>query len=159
MEEVGRIVPRALKTHVQRDKTPLLAVVTGLWPRVAGRAVAEQARPVAFASGALTLSTSSEAWAVQLQALSGEVCAAVNKALGQQLVKHLRVRVARRPGVEMITPLAKAKTPQLPAAAQGRAESHNDADSSPLAALDPETRKVLAHSFAKYFARAQQRIH
>ena len=154
MEEIGRIVPRALKTHFQRDQAPLLAVVTGLWPRVAGRAIAEQARPVAFSAGSLTLSTSSESWAVQLRALSGEVCAAVNKALGQQLVRHLRVRLAPRSRAEIITPLAKVQAPQLPVAAQGWAESHAAAGTGPLAALDPETRKILAHSFAKYFARA-----
>jgi hypothetical protein len=155
MEEFGRIVPRALKTYVRRDKAPLLAVITGMWPRVAGRAIAEQARPVAFSGGSLALSTSSESWAVQLQALSSEICAAVNKGLGQQLVKHLRVRLVHDSGA---APGPAIQTPQSLPAAPAWDDSPETADSGPLAGLDPATRKILSHSFAKYFGRGRQGI-
>jgi hypothetical protein len=158
MEEFGRIVPRALKQHVRRDQAPLLAVVTGLWPRVAGKAIAEQARPVAFSAGALTLTTSSDAWAVQLKGLSGEICAAVNKALGQPLVKQLRVRLVRDGGVTSGQLSPAPATPQPPPAASGCTGLQSGADSGALAALDPETREILSHSFAKYFARVRQEI-
>jgi hypothetical protein len=158
MEEVGRIVPRALKKHVRRDEAPLLAVVTGLWSRVAGRAIAEQARPAAFSAGTLTLSSDSESWAVQLQALSGEICAAVNKALGQHLVKHLRVRLNQRRGSGVGEPTMKPEAPQVPPVAPGWPELQTGIDTTSVEGLDPEIRQALSHSFAKYFARAQQRI-
>ena|SRR5579863_2245047 len=154
MEAVGTIVPRALKTHVKRDKTPLLAIVNGLWPRVAGKAIAEQARPMAFSGGTLTLSASNEQWATQLQALSGEICAAVNKALGQQLVRYLRVRVGR--------PSCAQPDASIDAVVSGRASALADEvrfpwENGALATLDSETRTVLARSFAKYFDRSPRR--
>ena len=152
MEAVGMIVPRALKTHVKRDKAPLLAVVTGLWPRVAGKAIAEQARPTAFSGGTLTLSASNEQWATQLQALSGEICAAVNKALGQPLVRYVRVRVVRGSSCEERTPVAGGDRKALVQEC-----SHSAADIDALASLDAETRAALSLSLAKYFARVPQR--
>ena len=152
MEEIGRIVPRALKTHLQRDKAPLLAVVAGLWPRVAGKAIAEQSRPVAFSGGKLTLSASNEEWATQLQALSGEICSAVNKALGQTLVRYVRVRVGPACRFEEGTSVANADRKLLV-----RESSHSSADIDALASLDAETRTVLSRSIAKYFARLPRR--
>ena len=160
MEEVGRIVPRALKNHVRRDSAPLLAVLVGLWPRVAGRAIAEQARPVGLSAGTLVLTASSPCWAVQLQALSGEICAAVNRALGQALVKGLRVRHARRPAAEGGEPLSGRGADLLNAspAAPPWSGIRVAADTGPFAALDPQTREVLSQSFAKYFARETRGI-
>src|SRR5579859_7406876 len=106
MEEFGIIVPRALKTYVRRDDAPLLAVIAGMWTRVAGKAIAEQAQPLAFSAGALTLGTSNESWAVELQALGSEICAAVNKGLGQQLVKRVRVGLVRGRGLTAAEPAA-----------------------------------------------------
>ena len=157
MEEIGRIVPRALKKHVQREEAPRFAVVAGLWRRVAGQAIAEQAFPVSFSAGLLTLTTASNSWAVQLQALSSEICSAVNMALGQPLVKRLRVRLGQ-PRESGMRESANMKSPKIAPVPPDWDELQTGIDASSLAGLDPEICRTLSHSFAKYFARVPQRI-
>ena len=158
MEELGRIVPRALKRHLGRGNAPLLAAITAIWPRAAGRAIAEQARPAAFSAGTLTLHSCSESWAIQLQGLSSEICAAVNKALGQKLVDHIRVRLARNRDATASALSTTMPRPGLPPAALGCSETVSGIDTGSLGALDPATRETLSRSFAKYFARGGERI-
>ena len=100
MEEVGEILPRVLQRHVRGAGAPVLEVLTPLWTRVAGKAVAAQARPVAFAAGTLTLSAASPSWARELKGLSEEICTAANRRLGAPVVKQIRVRLALQPPAE-----------------------------------------------------------
>ena len=94
MDELGKLLPRFLNKHVRGDQPPVLEVLAPLWQRVAGRAMAEQSRPVAFGSGTLTLATSSVSWATELRGLQDEIRTAVNRTLGRQLVKRVRVRLS-----------------------------------------------------------------
>ena len=153
MEELSRIVPRALKNHIRREKGPLLAVISGMWLRVAGRAIAEQARPAAFSAGVLTLTAASDCWVVQLQGLSGEICAAVNRALGQPLVKQLRVRLAWKSAQEASDASATPAPAGPPVISLDRLQMESDSTSGPQASLDAEIRNIVALSVAKYFAR------
>lgn len=147
MDQIGKFLPQFFKRHIRGDRAPVLEVLMPLWPRLAGKAMARQARPVAFGDGTLTLVTGNPSWAIELRGLREEIRAAVNRALGQPVVKKLRVRLD--PG------MGEDNTPEI-------------APSSPVPArtlrcpgeanLDPEVRAVLARSFAKYFARGGERV-
>lgn len=148
MEEVGKILPRVVRRHVRGEGPPVLEVLAPLWPRVAGKAIAEQAQPVAFAAGTLTLATACLCWATELRGLQEEIRAAVNSALGRPLVKRVRVRHAP----EMDS--ASTASPASPAAALAERPPWAESDLG----LDPEIREVLLRSFAKYFARRTEKI-
>ncbi len=93
MEEIGKSLPIIFKRHLRHDEPQLAEILAPLWSRVAGRAVAEHSRPVAFKSGELTLETSCETWAGQLRQMRAQLAEAVNRYMGTPVVKELRVRV------------------------------------------------------------------
>jgi len=157
MEEVGKILPRFLKQQVGGERAPVLELLAGLWPSVAGKCMAGQARPFAFREGTLTLVTSSDCWAVQLRGLQEEIRRTVNGALGRPLVKQVRVKLAPDAGAERgdapIRPkIFLERPPELP----GWPETKTESD--PGSALDPEVQAVLARSFAKYFGRRPAKV-
>ncbi|HUI43357.1 MAG TPA: DUF721 domain-containing protein [Terriglobia bacterium] len=160
MEEVGKILPRVLKRHVRGASAPVLEVLTPLWPRVAGKAMAEQAQPVAFGAGTLTLATSNASWATELYGLREEICAAVNRALGGQVVKQIRVRMAPEINADRAIsgqrPAAQRKEPA--AETPGWSPAEAGAFETLLGGLDAETRRTLGRSFAKYFARRSEKV-
>ena len=149
MEEVGKILPRVLRKQVRGERPPVLEVLAGLWPNVAGKSMAEQARPVAFRDGILTLVTASESWAIQLRGLREEIRAAANRALGRPLVKQLRVRLTLDPGFEPSPDSQNTESRSAPACLE---EDARASAGLPLD-LDPEIRAILARSFGKYFGR------
>jgi hypothetical protein len=109
----------------------------------------------ATGAGTLTLAVSSPAWARELATLQEEICAAVNRALGAQLVKRVRVRMA----AHFVTDAAaREKSPAAarPDAAAAIAEASAfgaAAFEHILRGVDPDIRLALSRSFAKYFAR------
>jgi hypothetical protein len=129
----------------------MMAVLTGVWPRVAGKAVAEQARPLEFSAGRLTLAVACPNWAIQLKALREEIRRALNEALGRAVVRQVRVkqvshddvgaRAAAR--VEETAPIsAKWIDPDLPALAQ----------------LEPQLREIVSKSYVKYFTHSDRKV-
>ena len=148
MDEIGKMLPQFLKRHVRGERAPVLEVLAPLWPRVAGKAMASQARPVAFAGGTLTLGTGNPSWAVELRALQEQIRSAVNGALGQPLVKQLRVRLDPAIG-ESAKPETAPRSPVSVEASGGVPAEAN---------LDPEIGAVLARSFSKYFGRDGRKI-
>jgi hypothetical protein len=147
MEELGKILPRVLQKHVRGERAPVLPVLTGIWHRVAGKAMAAQARPLAFAAGTLTLAVRCPTWAAQLQGLREEIRRAVNQALGGPVVRQLRVRL------ENNQQASEAELAAKPREVRSLTLASQEADLASLAALDPELRAVVARSFTKYFAR------
>lgn len=63
-----------------RPKTPL-AAVQGVWPGVAGPAVAAEAEPVAEREGLVTVACRSATWAQELDLLQSELLGRLNQAL------------------------------------------------------------------------------
>ncbi len=145
MEEVGRILPAALRRLGRIDKTRVAETLASLWPRVVGKSIAEHSGPVAFEAGTLTLAAVGESWTLELRRLAEELRAEINGFLGVSVVSKLRVErrdaweppatTARRPAV-----LRQPETTPLEPAPGG-------------AALDPEMAGILERSFARYFAR------
>ena len=99
MEKIGKILPSILKGQVRRPQPPLIEILAPLWPCVAGKAMAEHCRPVAFNEGTLTLATECPTWRSQLQQMAEEIRAEVNSYLGRPIVKKLRVMKAGQPGL------------------------------------------------------------
>ncbi|HXJ91567.1 MAG TPA: DUF721 domain-containing protein [Terriglobia bacterium] len=169
MDELSKLLPRFLSKHVRGDQPPVLEVLAPLWPRVAGRAMAEQSRPVAFGNGTLTVAASSAPWATELRGLHDEIRIAVNRTLGRPLVKRVRVRLtpvgsedgrdlSGGVGLEREAPSARQDFGILPTPGEAPASIYDGKEFSLHAGLDPETREIMFRSFAKYFGRTNRRV-
>jgi hypothetical protein len=97
MEEIGKILPKVLKPQFSRLEPPVVEVLSPLWARVAGQALAKECQPVAFSMGTLTLAAQDPDWAEPLQQMAEEIRAHVNNFLGKPVVKRLRIVTARKP--------------------------------------------------------------
>jgi len=97
MEEIGKILPRVLQPQFSRLEPPVVEVLSPLWTRVAGQALAKECQPVAFSNGTLTLATQDPDWAKPLQQMAEEIRAHVNNFLGKPVVKRIRVLSAHKP--------------------------------------------------------------
>ena len=150
MEDVAKILPAVFKRQLQRSEAALLDLLTPLWPRIVGKALARQCRPVSFGAGTLTIATSCPTWAVQLRQLGDEIRASVNRALGSEFVKKLRVR--QDPTVDSTLPPANERLKPLPDLLGA------DSPRSP-ALLGSEVAGTLQRSYAKYFARGNRKVH
>ena len=73
MEEVGNILPAVFKRRLRLGGATVADILAPLWARVAGKAMAEQSRPVAFEAGTLTLETGCPSWAVELRRMAEEI--------------------------------------------------------------------------------------
>jgi predicted nucleic acid-binding Zn ribbon protein len=71
--ELERIVARSLR-QVPPSQAPLLA-----WPVVCGSAVAERTRALSFQDGVLRVAVADAGWKSELQALSPQYVASVNR--------------------------------------------------------------------------------
>lgn len=91
LEKIAKILPVVLKSQVRRTEPPLIEILAPLWPCVAGKAMSEHCRPVAFRQGTLTLTTECPTWRTQLQQMAEEIRAEVNSYLGRPVVKRLKV--------------------------------------------------------------------
>ena len=150
MEEIGKILPAIFKAEVRRADPALVEILVPLWPRVVGKGIAQQARPVTFAAGTLTLATACPTWATQLRHLAEEIRAQINNYLGSPIVKKLRVQhLPQRDAPELPAP---PKSPLDP-------EALNLPAPELTAKLDPEIAGILQRSFAKYFARNRRKVH
>jgi len=167
MDELGKLLPRFLNKHVRGDQAPVLEVLTPLWTRVAGKAMAEQSRPVAFGNGTVTLAASSAAWATELRGLHDEIRSAINRTLGRPLVKRIRVKLAPAlssgAGCDAVATPSHAP-PGNPALQVLRMPVERptfiaaEKELGLQEGLDPEIGEILLRSFAKYFGRANRGV-
>jgi len=66
-----------------------------LWPEVAGERVADHARAVGFRDGVLVVEVDNPAWMNELTYLQRRFAAELNKRLGEDIVREVRLRPAR----------------------------------------------------------------
>jgi predicted nucleic acid-binding Zn ribbon protein len=71
-----------------------LARVQEIWASAAGPAVASAASPTAERDGVLTLTCAASVWAQELELMAWELVPRLNAALGSEVVRELRCRVA-----------------------------------------------------------------
>lgn len=170
MDQLGKLLPRFFNKHVRGDRPPVLEVLSPLWPRVAGKAMAAQSRPVAFGNGTLTVAAFNAPWATELRGLHHEIRTAVNRTLGRPLVKRVRVKLASASDyhvgpdgkyVDAVAYRAPADEQDFRTSESKAAATRTSVEETELAlrsALDPEVREVLLRSFAKYFGRSNRMV-
>ncbi len=149
MDEIGKILPSVFKAQVRRADPPLVEILTPLWPRVVGKAMAQHTRPAAFWAGTLTLATSCGSWAAQLRQLADEIRAQINTFLGGPIVKKLRVEYVLK---------AEPDRPPKPIDALPGSEPLVPSRANSMAVEDSEISAIVERSYAKYFARARKRV-
>lgn len=67
------------------------ATVMGAWDQLVGADIAAHCRPERLVDGELRLVAESTAWATQLRLLSGPILARLHDALGDDVVRRLRI--------------------------------------------------------------------
>jgi predicted nucleic acid-binding Zn ribbon protein len=65
------------------------------WTEVVGDRLAAETRPVGLRQGSLVVAASSSAWAAQVRFLANDVRNRANSLLGSEVVREVRVTVAR----------------------------------------------------------------
>jgi len=151
MDEVTKVLPSVFKRQMLRVDPPLVKVLTPLWSRVVGSAIAQQSRPEAFVAGTLTLVTADPTWAKALTSMREELRGKVNAYFGCPLVRAVHIR--------KVTKL----TPPRPSTAKDSGQPEG-IEPGPLGwptameKLDPETARVARLSYAKYFARTRSGV-
>jgi predicted nucleic acid-binding Zn ribbon protein len=117
---------------------------------VAGKALAQQCRPVAFSAGTLTLAADDAEWAGPLQQMAEEIRAHVNNFLGKPVVKHLEIlrfgkleRSDRPPWCPENLPISKPRRKDWPEKASGVA---------------PRLAQVIGQRYAKYGGRKPGKV-
>lgn len=150
LEEVGKILPALFRKQLRGAQAPLVELLAPLWPRVVGKGIAAQCRPVSFAGGTLTIATACPTWAAQLRQLSEEIRAETNRFLGSDLIKKLRIRHD-----------PKMDSPDFAANAEALAPSEHLDPGWPgeMGHLEPVVAGVLRRSYSKYFARNNRKVH
>ena len=102
-----RQAPRALDSALgglvsQLRPATTLARVQEAWPRAVGPALSAEAEPVSERRGTVTVSCRSSVWAQELQMMSTELLASVNRVMeearGESAVESLRFVAAGRGG-------------------------------------------------------------
>jgi predicted nucleic acid-binding Zn ribbon protein len=96
MERAGDFLGGMLR----QMKRPEAAVawLAGVWPTVVGSTIAAHTRPVRCTAGCLEVATDGKPWQMQLETMSGEFCAQVNRNWGGTLIREIRFVAARPPG-------------------------------------------------------------
>ncbi len=107
-EHLGRALNRTLQRleGAYPDQAHRLWEV---WETAVGEPLASRCRPLEFRNGTLVLAVSSASWMQQVQFLTGTVRDTLNRALGEDLVRQVRLRVAETP-----PPPPPAEPPPLP---------------------------------------------
>lgn len=146
MDEIGNILPGLFKKQMTRAEPHLLDILLPLWPRIAGRTMAQHAQPALFASGVLTLNADSATWGVQLRHMTDEIRLEINRFFGRSIVNKLRIKTVTQPELFLVRrKLSGTDSPRRPLM-----QSPADLD----LILDPEIASALAVSYSKYFNRS-----
>jgi len=94
MQPLGSILPALLKSMGLADAAEGWRAVSD-WAELAGPRLARHSRAVAFRDGTLTVEVEGSAWMHELGFLKGELARKVNQHLGSDVVREVRLVVAR----------------------------------------------------------------
>jgi predicted nucleic acid-binding Zn ribbon protein len=92
-----------LGSLARRMKRPeaALAWLSASWPTIVGKALATRTRPVRCEGGRLEIAADGKAWQNQLETMTHEFCARINKAWDGNLVREVKF-VAGKPGLKRL---------------------------------------------------------
>ncbi len=142
MDDIGRILPGLFRKQIRRAEPRLVEILLALWPRIAGRAMAQHSSPVSFANGALTVSTDCPTWGAQLRHMTEELRAGINGFLGQPIVRKLRIKI--EPPALFLPPTVRQSAAPSPVFRE---------HANTAAIADGEIAAAFSASYAKYFSR------
>lgn len=92
MNDIIRLLPKLLDaSDGNREVAESVAKVA--WTRAVGEGLRRHAVPVRLAGSTLVVVVADAAWRAQLQAMSSELLASVNRVLGRDLIKFIEFRV------------------------------------------------------------------
>jgi hypothetical protein len=148
VDEIGKLLPFVFRKQIRRAEPRLVDILIPLWPRIVGRNMALHSQPTAFESGVLTLTTDCATWGAQLRQMTEEIRAEINSFLGQPVVKKLRVKTITQLDLFGAVRLSSGSATRAPVPEKG------DVDTTSIA--DPEIGRLIASSYAKYFARPRR---
>jgi hypothetical protein len=148
VDEIGKLLPTLFRKQIRRAEPHLLEILLPLWPRIAGKTMAQHSQPTFFASGVLTLTTDCPTWGTQLRHMTEEIRAEINGFLGQPIVKKLRIKTVSQPGLFSPPRPLREFVPSAPLLVEQAMDTDRIAD--------PEIATALASSYAKYFNRPRR---
>jgi len=148
VDEIGKILPSLFRKQIRRQEPHLLEILLPLWPRIAGKTMAQHSQPAFFASGVLTLATDCATWGTQLRHMTEEIRAEINGFLGQPIVRKLRIKTVTQPNLFSPSRSSRGTAPPAPP----RVEQALDTASI----ADREVASALASSYSKYFNRPRR---
>jgi len=131
-----------------RAEPQVLGILVPLWPRIAGKTMAQHSQPARFDSGVLTLAADCAMWGTQLQHMTEDIRTGINRYLGQPVVKKLRVKTVPQSSLFSPPPPRRA-TPVLAPPVMPPAMDLKSV-------ADREIASTLAESYAKYFNRPRR---
>jgi hypothetical protein len=148
MDEIGKVLPILFRKQLRRTEPHLLEILPPLWPRIAGKTMAQHSQPAGFAMGVLTLAADSTAWSTQLRHMSEQIRAEINRFLGQAIVKKLRIKTVTQANLFSSSPPAHGIAAPTPSPRVQAMATDSIAD--------PEIAMAVASSYAKYFNRPRR---
>jgi hypothetical protein len=148
VDEIGKILPSLFRKQICRAEPHLLEILLPLWPRIAGKTMAQHSQPALFASGVLTLATDCATWGTQLRHMTEDIRAEINGFLGQPIVKKLRIKTVTQS--DLFSPPRLSRGTASPAPPPVKQAMDTDS------IADPEIASTLASSYAKYFNRPRR---
>jgi len=93
MKHIGTIIDNALKEfRVASDSE--MTRIWDLWDDAVGDTIAQNAKPGAFKKDVLLVHVSNSTWMHHLRFLKQQMMDDINRALGQNLVKEIKFKIA-----------------------------------------------------------------
>ena len=93
MTPIGDILTKALRQFRPSQDTEMTRLWS-LWDQAVGEAIAENAKPAMFREGVLVVHVASSVWMQQLRFQIQTMKTSLNLALGKELVKEIRFKIA-----------------------------------------------------------------
>ncbi len=148
MDEIGKILPSLFRKQIRRQEPHLLDILLPLWPRIAGKTMAQHSQPAFFASGVLTLATDCPTWGTQLRHMTEEIRAEINGFLGQPIVRKLRIKTVTQSDLFSPSRRLRGTAPPAPHGVEHAFDT--------TSITDREVASALASSYSKYFNRPRR---
>jgi len=153
MEDVIRILPRLLRA-VGYEERACERILQAAWARIVGDAIAAHARPVRLRERRLLVLTSDRAWKAQLERLSPDICARINRVFDEELVQAIEYRVERRRNA---AEAVRSNEETISSDVQTPHRERLLRDLAPLAEriADPDLREAFLRAASRYLERRE----
>ncbi|MCS6815806.1 MAG: DUF721 domain-containing protein [Blastocatellia bacterium] len=150
MEELIHILPHALRM-IGYEESACERVLQVAWARLVGDAIAARTFPMQLREGRLIVLTADRTWKAQLEKLSPDILARINRLLGADLVQAIEYRVKR----EVFSPRPKEQASS--ASPQTALDERLLRELTPLAEsiADPDLREAFLRAASRCLARRE----